>query len=134
MLLNQEDVENLDEVFYPTLFQEKIQKWLDIRSFYLKGDFFSMAIFSQDDEKTAIDFRDYNFENPNKITPFLLPYAIKSKITRLFKKLRLDTGSIDLCLTKEHEFFFLEINPVGQYDMVSVPCNCYLDRELAKIL
>lgn len=50
------------------------------------------------------------------------------------KKMNLDTGSIDMIVTPELEYVFLEVNPVGQYDMVSVPCNYHLHSKIAKIL
>ena len=42
-----------------------------------------------------------------------------------------NTGSIDLILTPQGEYVFLEINPEGQFGMVSHPCNYYLEREMA---
>jgi len=55
-------------------------------------------------------------------------------LKKLLLELNLDTGSIDLIYTKSDEFVFLEINPVGQYDMVSAPCNYYLDKKIASLL
>ena len=46
------------EIFYPSLFQQLIDKKFDIRVFYLDGDFFSMAILSQNRAETEIDFRN----------------------------------------------------------------------------
>jgi ATP-GRASP peptide maturase of grasp-with-spasm system len=133
-LLKKEDIQNLDDEFAPTLFQEKINKWIDVRSFYLKGKFYSMAIFSQDNNQTSIDFRDYDYVNPNKVTPFLLPSQVNIKLKSLFKELYLESGSVDLCVDGKNQFTFFEINPVGQYDMVSEPCNYHLNREIAKII
>ncbi len=36
-----------------------------------------------------------------------------------------------MILTPEGKYVFLEINPEGQFGMVSHPCNYYLERELA---
>lgn len=43
----------------------------------------------------------------------------------------LETGSIDLILTKDGLFIFLEVNPVGQFGMTSYPCNYYLEKLIA---
>jgi ATP-GRASP peptide maturase of grasp-with-spasm system len=126
------EIQDMDDFFLPTLFQEQINKWIEVRSFFLLGNFYSMAIFSQNDNQTDIDFRNYNYDKPNSVTSFVLPKRISSKLKKLFGILKVDTGSIDLCLTHQNEFVFLEINPVGQYDMVSEPCNYHLSREIAK--
>jgi D-alanine-D-alanine ligase-like ATP-grasp enzyme len=48
--------------------------------------------------------------------------------------LKLNTGSIDLIVNTTGEYIFLEVNPVGQFGMVSSPCNYYLEREIARFL
>lgn len=60
-LINKKDIDLLDEHFAISIFQEYIEKEIEIRVFYFDGTFFSMAIFSQNDEKTKIDFRNYNY-------------------------------------------------------------------------
>lgn len=87
-----------------------------------------MAILSQSDEKTKIDFRKYNEEKPNRNVPFKLPDDIDQKIKQLFKYLDLNTGSVDLIVDHQENFYFLEINPVGQFGMVSYPCNYFLEK------
>ena len=66
--------------FFPSLFQEHIQKEADLRIFYLCGDFYSMAIRSQESEQTSIDFRKYDRVKPNRSVPFTLPREIKKKL------------------------------------------------------
>jgi len=48
------------------------------------------------------------------------------------KALNLESGSIDLILDKSGNIYFLEINPVGQFGMTSVPTNYYLEKKVAK--
>jgi hypothetical protein len=48
--------------------------------------------------------------------------------------LRLETGSIDLIHTPDGRDVFLEVNPVGQFGMVSIPCNYGLERKVADLL
>ncbi len=48
--------------------------------------------------------------------------------------LGLDTGSIVLIKSKDDQWYFLEVNPVGQFGMVSYPCNYYLERKIAEYL
>lgn len=117
-----------------SLFQNKIEKIYEIRTFFVNNIFFSACIFSQDNDKTKLDFRNYDFENPNRIVPYKLPKQIEEKISKLMKKLQLNTGSIDLMKSKSGKYVFLEINPVGQYGFIDLPCNYNIDLEIYKFL
>jgi ATP-GRASP peptide maturase of grasp-with-spasm system len=119
---------------FPTLFQECLNKEYEIRAFYLDGSFHAMAIFSQSDEQTSIDFRRYQYKRPNRTVPYLIPAALEAKLRHLMQRLGLETGSIDLIKTREGRFVFLEVNPVGQFGMVSYPCNYHLEHAVASAL
>lgn len=125
---------SVSEKFLPSLFQKKISKKYELRIFYFKGVFWTMAIFLQSDSKTKLDFKEYNEEHPNRNVPYNLPCDIKTKLEKLMMELDLDTGSIDMIVTPENEFVFLEINPIGQFGMVSIPCNYNVEKEIAKYL
>lgn len=129
-----EYINRLNEKIFPVLAQECIEKQYEIRSFYIKGKFFSMAIFSQANEKTSIDYRNYDFENPNRTVPYKLPIYVEEKLMKLMDKLNLNTGSIDLIKSKNGLYYFLEVNPVGQFGMVSIPCNYYIEEHIAELL
>lgn len=129
-----EDILEFPDIFYTSLFQQKLEKLFEIRSFYLDGEIYSMAIFSQLDMQTSIDFRNYNLTKPNRTVPFKLPAHVESKLIQLMSILGQKTGSIDIIVTDEKEFVFLEVNPVGQYGMVSYPCNYELNMKMAEYL
>ena len=93
-----------------------------------------MAIFSQNDPQTQMDFRRYQFEKPNRYVPYKLPKVLEGQLSALMQALDLDTGSIDLIRASDGRFVFLEVNPVGQFGMVSVPCNYYLEKKVAERL
>ena len=131
---NIDDLSAVTESFFPSLFQEKLDKKYELRIFYLHNKFYPMAIFSQNDPQTQVDFRKYNYIKPNRNLPFMLPVCVETRLQKLMDVLSLNTGSIDMIVTKDNEYYFLEVNPVGQFGMVSVPCNYYLEREIAKIL
>ena len=46
----------------------------------------------------------------------------------------MNTGSFDFILTSEGEYVFLEVNPIGQFGMVSYPCNYYLEEKIVDLL
>lgn len=128
--VNKEDIDELDEYFNLSIFQEYIPKDLEIRAFVYENKIFPMAIFSQNDTKTKIDYRNYNREKPNRCVPFNFPKDIECKIFEFFEFKKLNTGSIDI-IVNENKFYFLENNPQGQYEWLSENCNYYIDRYIA---
>lgn len=119
--------------FFCSLIQEKIDKKYEIRSFYLAGRIYSIAIFSQSNIKTKIDYRFYDYENPNREEYIKIPEEIHLKIKKLMNKLHLETGSIDFIVDKNGKYIFLEVNPCGQYDIFNM-CNIYPDKLIASHL
>lgn len=116
---------------FPTKVQDKINKKFELRIFYIDGGFFSMAIFSQSDNKTKVDFRNYNSKRRNRNVPYKLPTNIESNLRKLVQELNLQTCSIDMLVSEDEDYYFLEINPVGQFGMVSKPCNYYLEEQMS---
>ena len=125
------DIDNIPSDFFPTLFQNEIEKAFEIRVFYLAGTCYSMAIFSQSNAKTTVDYRNYDFTKPNRNIPYKLPKEIECRIVDFMGYMNLDTGSLDFIYTTTGEHIFLEVNPVGQYGIVSRTCNYRLDKKLA---
>jgi ATP-GRASP peptide maturase of grasp-with-spasm system len=125
------DLKAIPDFFFPSYIQDYIEKKYEIRIFFLKNKFWSMAIFSQNDPTTDVDFRNYNRQKPNRTVPFSLPIDIQEKIKKLMRKLNLNSGSIDMIVSPNLEFYFLEVNPVGQFGMVSNPCNYNLHKIIA---
>ena len=129
-----EDIERAPERFFPSLFQELLVKKFEVRTFFLGGSLFSMAIFSQLDGQTETDFRHYNDRRPNRMVPYSMPNEIQICVRRFMSAMGLDTGSLDLVQTKDNRFVFLEVNPSGQFKMVSEPCNYHLEKLVAQYL
>ena len=138
MYTNEVTIDFLDnfkgDIFHPSKFQQLIEKKIEIRLFYLDGKIYSMAIFSQRRDESKVDFRKYDFINPDRYVPFKLPTDIENSLTSLIKSVDLNTCSIDLIKGVDGKFYFLEINPVGQFGMVSKPCNYNLEMEMALFL
>lgn len=117
-----------------SLFQTEISKKYELRVFYLDGIFFTMAIFSANNEKTKTDFRIYDFKKPNRMVPYKLPEKIENKIRILMNDLELKHGSIDMIYNENKEYVFLEVNPIGQFGMVSYPCRYFIEKKIAEYL
>lgn len=132
--IKSDDNDSIPDSFFPSLIQRRIDKDYEIRVFYLDGLFFPMGIFSQDDSQTVEDFRDYNWNNPNRFVPIKLPHHLISCLDNLMNRLHLNTGSIDLIKDKSGNYVFLEVNPTGQFGMIDFPCNYGIHKKMAEWL
>jgi ATP-GRASP peptide maturase of grasp-with-spasm system len=128
------DLNAMPDTFFPMYFQKLVQKSFEIRCFYLDGEFFCSAIFSQNDGQTELDFRNYNFDKPNRTPPYKLEKIIEMKLDKLMINLNLKSGSIDLIVDEYGNYIFLEVNPIGQFSQVSIPCNYFIEKRIAEYL
>lgn len=133
-IIDDEHLEFLQDTIAPTLVQQKIEKSIELRIFFIQDVFYAMAIFSQLDAKTCLDYRNYNRQKPNRNVPYLLPDDLKTKLKTFVSKMELNTGSIDLIVSTTGEYVFLEVNPVGQFGGLSRNCNYYLESQIAHYL
>lgn len=122
-------LDGFPDEFYPSLFQEIIEKDLEIRCFYLDKKLYSIAFFSLED---TIDMRDH-YDN-QEYFKLKLSSEIETKIKQLMKTFELKIGSIDLILSKDGKCYFIEINTEGQYDWVSAFGGYNLDKKIANYL
>lgn len=127
-------LEQMPERVSPSFLQQQIRKKYELRVFYLEGSCYAMAIFSQRNADTRTDFRKYDGNGKQRAVPFKLPAAVEEKLSFLFELLQLNTGSADLLVDIDDRFYFLEINPAGQFEMVSHPCNYNLPHKVAQLL
>lgn len=128
------EIQKLPEIFGYSLFQPLIPKSYEVRSFIYEKNIWSMAIFSQNSDKTAVDFRNYDQQKPNRRVPIKLDRDVGQKVFTLMSELGLTSGSLDFVVDKEENFWFLEVNPQGQIGMVSTPCNYNIEKTIAKSL
>lgn len=129
------NINHIPNSFFPSLFQIEIKKKYELRIFYLNGICYSMAIFSQSNKSTEIDFRKPHMDKPeNRKVPYNLPNDISDKINKLMDQIELNTGSIDMIVDEDDKYVFLEVNPIGQIPMTSVPCNYYIEQLVAQQL
>lgn len=119
---------------FPSLVQRYIDKEFEIRTFFLDGQCFSMAIFSQENDKTKVDFRHYDVKTPNRNEPIRLPVEIEERLRRFVSEMGTNCGSFDLIQDKIGQIYFVEFNPLGQFGMVSHPCGYTLEKRVAQLL
>jgi hypothetical protein len=98
----------------PIMVQENLGKRLEIRVTVVGEHVFAGEIDSQRTHRTRQDWRRYDHANTT-IRAHALPAAIESRCAALTAELGLVYSALDLVLTPDGEYVFLEINPAGEY-------------------
>lgn len=131
-LLKPEELELLDHVQYaPVIFQEYIPAVYDLRITVVGDRLFPAAIHSQETDY-PVDFR-MEIENAT-VEPAELPEGIERGIHRFMEQMGLVYGAIDMRLTPDGDYVFLEINPAGQWLFVEERSGQSITRALAERL
>jgi len=99
----------------PCLFQDYVPKRVELRAHVIGDRIFTSAIDSQSDEFARHDWRRNLLRRPLPQEPFELPADISAKVHELMRRLGLVFGCLDLILTPDDRYVFLEINPNGQW-------------------
>jgi glutathione synthase/RimK-type ligase-like ATP-grasp enzyme len=98
----------------PIIFQRQIIKQCDLRVTVVGSKVFAAEIHSQDHEETIVDWRKGSRPDlPHKIHG--LPTSVAEKCVSLTRQFGLGFSAIDLVLDKLGNYWFLEINPNGQW-------------------
>jgi len=114
-LLSEDHLAFLDDAKWsPSIYQEQIVKRCDVRVTCVGERLFAAAIHSQTDPSATVDWR--KTDNPELPHSRLsLPPTLDKQLLCLMKRLDLRFGCIDLVLTPDDEYVFLEVNPSGQW-------------------
>lgn len=123
--LLREDISNA-----PVILQEALIPKIDIRVTVIDNVIFAVDIKKND---KGID-KDWRLEKDNvRYTKINLPHNIEKKCIALVNKLGLKFGAIDLALHNK-KYYFLEINPTGEWAWLMEDTKLEIDKEIAKLL
>lgn len=122
-----------DAALSPTIYQEFLPKAYDIRVTIVGSKLFAVSIDSQSDPSATIDWR--KTENPLlPHSPITLPESLQRSLLELMSRLSLFYGAIDLVLTPDGRFVFLEINPNGQWLWIDETLSLGISQSIAEWL
>lgn len=112
-LFGHDDFAALDSLrFAPVIFQELVPAVADVRVTIVGDEIYAMSI---DGRGTGyeIDFRvDLQHATTAAVT---LPDPVAKQLLRLMERFGLVYGAVDLRLTEDGDYVFLEINPAGEF-------------------
>ena len=112
----QHDIKVIDRVkSCPVMFQERIDKAIDIRLTVLDGQMIAAGLKAYDsNEKQRLDIRRFNMADV-EYEKIDIPIEIKTKIRLLMNSYGIRFAAIDFARDFDGKWIFFEINPNGQW-------------------
>ena len=141
-ILTEDHMENIDSVReIPCYFQAYIDKQFELRVTIIGNHVFAAKIHSQQSEQTRVDFRDYSADILYE--PFQLPAEVAERCRKFVHSYDLQYGAMDIIVTPDDEYVFLENNPAGQFwfveqlvpelKMMDALANCLIEGNPCQI-
>ncbi|MEB3189626.1 MAG: MvdD family ATP-grasp ribosomal peptide maturase [Snowella sp.] len=134
--VTEEDLDNLQGLqFCPMTFQENIPKALELRITIVGKQIFTAAIDSQQLDGAIYDWRKEGRALHQQWQAYDLPQTIEKQLLELMAYFGLNYGAIDMIVTPDQRYIFLEINPVGEFFWLELyPPHFPISQAIAKIL
>jgi len=101
----------------PIVFQAYVPKRLELRVTVVGHRVFTAEIHSQESNRTHFDWRRYDLGATPHL-PHELPRDIADRCVQLVTQFGLTYGTIDLILTPDDRYVFLELNSAGEYGWI----------------
>lgn len=111
----------------PVYIQEYIKKSFEVRITVVDDDFFAVKIVSD-------NMIDWRAGNNNQYEIIDIPIEIKKCIKMMMKDFQLRFGAIDYIVDIDGKWYFLEINPNGQWQWLECILGLSISDSIMKIL
>lgn len=113
------------------LFQERISKAMDLRVVIIGRQIFIVGIHAHS-EQAALDWRRSYRDLTYSIET--LPDEIEQKLFRFVRLFGLQYASMDMILSQEGEYVWVEANPNGQFLWLAPPTDLPMAEAMANLL
>jgi len=129
LLLEESDLEQLSDLTAcPMIFQPYIDKEYELRIVYLNGEFFTGKINNNTHTDWRIAHADFFWEQ------YALPDQIKNNLDLMMKRMGLIFGAIDMIKSTDGNYYFLEVNPQGEWGMLQKELDFPVAERIADYL
>ncbi|WP_347217692.1 MvdC/MvdD family ATP grasp protein [Chryseobacterium sp.] len=129
MIIERETLGNLSDIIYcPMIFQPYIDKEYELRIMYVDGAFFTGKINNSENADWRVSDGSYFW------IAYELPDDIKTNLTSMMKEMGLHTGAIDMIRGKDGKYYFLEVNPQGEWGMLQKELKFPIAERIADFL
>ena len=109
-----ERMTDMDLAMAPMMVQRRLRKALELRVTVIGGEVFPCAISTSHDSIEGIDWRIRDVEQlPHRLVT--IPDRVTDGLRGVLRHMGLHFGAFDLILDEDGEYYFLEINPNGQF-------------------
>lgn len=114
-LVTTRDIAHAQAIRYcPIILQAYVPKRVELRITVVGGRVFAAEIHSQASNRTRHDWRRYDLSRTPHL-PHAIPNDVRVRCIRLVEELGIQYGAIDMIVTPDGRYVFVEINPNGQY-------------------
>ncbi|WP_345992616.1 MvdC/MvdD family ATP grasp protein [Chryseobacterium sp. Chry.R1] len=125
-IIREDNLESLADIAYcPMIFQPYIEKEYELRIMYVDGEFFTGKINNSEHADWRVNQGNYTW------SAYELPEYIKSSLTLMMKEMGLYMGAIDMIKGRDENYYFLEVNPQGEWGMLQKELNFPIAERIA---
>ncbi|TKK87982.1 ATP-dependent carboxylate-amine ligase [Herbidospora galbida] len=117
----------------PVIVQEYVVKQVELRVTVVGRAVFAAEIHSQESNHTRFDWRRYDLGS-TRHEPHRLPTDVARRCVEIVERLGLRYGAIDLILTPDGRYVFLEVNPSGQWLWIESATGLPISEALCDLL
>ena len=110
----------------PVYIQNYVQKSYEVRVTVIDDNYFAVKILSDN----SVDWRDGN----NQYELIDVPEEVRECIKMMMKDFQLRFGAIDYTVSNDGKWYFLEINPNGQWQWLECILNLSISDCIMKVL
>lgn len=114
----------------PAIYQEYIEKEYELRVTVVENEIFAASVDSQSFNEAQIDWR----RKKMKFEKYNLPEALKNKCRMMLKHLNLSFGAFDFIKATNGDYYFLEVNPNGQWVWIEKDTGLPISESIIKFL
>jgi len=124
-IIDENNLEFISDITYcPMIFQPYIEKEYELRIVYIDGEFFTGKINNSESA-------DWRVSQGNFWSKYDLPENIKADLTSMMKEMGLYLGAIDMIKSTDGNYYFLEVNPQGEWGMLQKELNFPIAETIA---
>ncbi|SHM98612.1 MvdC/MvdD family ATP grasp protein [Mucilaginibacter sp. OK098] len=130
-LIGEVEMATLDEFdLTPCIYQEYIEKEYELRITVVNGKVFAAKVDSQAHEETKVDWRKIKLQ----FSACEIPSEVSRQCIELCQTLGINFGAIDLIQDKAGKYWFLEINPNGQWAWIEMDTGLKISASIIQYL
>jgi glutathione synthase/RimK-type ligase-like ATP-grasp enzyme len=130
-IISHEMIDRIESfILTPAIFQKYIEKECEIRVTVVGKEVFAASVDSQQHEDTQVDWRRRKL----KFESYNLPNKLKSQCIDMLEKLSLSFGAFDFIKDRNGEYYFLEVNPNGQWVWIEKDTGLPIADSIIKFL